>query len=54
MSAKKKLSKQQIIDHLDQQIHHLLHVRWGDEGAECANDLDAIIVQLRLIMEEMK
>jgi len=54
VSAKKKLSKQQIIDLLDQQINHLLHVMCDDAGAECANDLAGIVVQLRFIMKEMK
>lgn len=54
MSAKKKLSKQEIIDLLDRQVDYLLSVIAGDECAENAHDLAAIIKQLRFIMREMQ
>jgi hypothetical protein len=54
MSAKKKLSKQQIIDILDQQVDHLLSVISEDSCAENAHDLAAIIKRLKFIMREMQ
>ena len=54
MSAKKKLSKQEIIDLLDKQVEYLLSVICSDLCAENAHDLAAIIKQLRFIMREMK
>ena len=55
MSAKKKLSKKEIIDLLDRQVDYLLSVIAGDTVcAESAHDLAAIIKQLRFIMREIQ
>ena len=54
MSAKKKLSKQEVIVALDQQVEHLLSVISDCSCAESAGDLADVIKRLRFIMREMQ
>ena len=54
MSAKKKLTKQEIIVVLDQQVDHLLSVISDCSCEQSAGDLADIIKRLRFIMREMQ